>query len=73
MEGACVNLETGDDLGASSEEEETDYINLTVEQNVQVVDSTEDDEADYENVTKDEQVIYIYGETDFTYQNVDRE
>lgn len=85
MEGACgVNPENGGDynggsicrepvVGASSEEEEEeedDYINLTSEQDMQVVDSTEDDESDYENVTKEEQLKYTYGQTDLIYQNM---
>lgn len=85
MEGAgCVNPETDDDdfersiprepLGktSSEDEEEADYINVTSEQNVQVVDITGDHESDYENVTlaTEEQLIYIYGEAEFIYQNM---
>lgn len=78
-----VTLETDDDnyesflpgepfIGSSSEdEEEADYVNLSSEQNVQVVDITGDNESDYENVTsKEEQLLYINGEADFIYQNM---
>lgn len=87
MEEACrVNQETDDDdyegslpgepfvRPSSEDEEEADYINLTSEQNVQVVDIFGDNESDdYENVAKEEQLVYIYDETSFIYQNMGSE
>lgn len=86
MEGARrVNPETDDEdyegslprepserTSSEDEEEEADYVNLTSEQNVQVVDVTGDGESHYENVTwaKEEQLIYIYGNTHFIYQDM---
>lgn len=84
MEGACRETDDNDYEGSlrgesfvrtsSGEEEEADYINLTLEQNVQVVDITGDNESDYENVTlaNEEELIYIYGEVDDIYQNMDQ-
>lgn len=56
---------------SSEDEEEADYINLTSEQNVQVVDVTENNESDYGNVTSaTEQLPYIYDEEECIYQNM---